>query len=234
MRSRHFVTRSPKANTTPTFMFPIIFGIGEQIRTTGSGSFHCPNCGPDRDYRRERRAQCFYVFFVPVFPLNEWPELVVCNNCCSQFTTSVLFYNPELDRQDRDERPDRIKLVMILTLIRAELIPEASLQRIEDVVRAEVGEDILREHLDREIAEARALEIDPLVELIRIAQKFKSKGASTVLRYAFLAASATGTLSEEDEIFLDRLREALGISQFAFRRIIVTAAQDFTGQRSHP
>lgn len=215
-------------------MFPIIFGIDERIHTTGSGTFHCPNCGPNREYRRERRAQYFYMFFVPVVPLNEWPERVLCKNCCSQFTKSVLFYNPELDRQERDERPDRIKLVMILTLLRSDRIPDSALRSIEEVIRVESGEELSREDLERDIAEARAADMDPLVDLIRIAQMFQSKGASTVLRYAFVAASAAGTLSEADSDFLHQLREALGISEAAFRRITAAASQDFASQRPQP
>ncbi|MBC8353485.1 MAG: zinc-ribbon domain-containing protein [Planctomycetes bacterium] len=200
-------------------MIPVPIGIDDRIRTTGKGAFHCPNCGPNREYLRKRRAQYFNIFFIPVFPINEWPERVTCKNCCSQFDKSVFFYNPELERQEREQRPDRIKLVMILMLIRGDHISEAAMRKIEEVFEAEGGETLSREDLEQDIAATRELEMDPLIDLIQIAQKLQPKGASTVLRHAFHAASSDGTLNEADRDFLEELREALGVSEVAFHRI---------------
>lgn len=200
-------------------MIPVPIGFDDRIRTTGTGTFHCPNCGPNREYKRERRAQYFNVCFIPVFPINEWPEQVTCKNCCAQFDKSVFFHNPELERRARHERPDRIKLVMILMLLRRDHISEAAMHAIEQSFEEESGVVLSREDLENEIAEAQDMEMDPLIDMIKIAQKLQPKSASTVLRYAYLAATVDGTLSDADSRFLDDLRESLGVSEMAFHRI---------------
>lgn len=206
-------------------MFPIPIGIGERLTTTGSGKFQCPNCGGNREYRRERRAQYFYLCFVPLVPLNEWPERVVCTNCYSEFDKSVFFFNPDIEREERERRPDRIKLVMILAVLCEESVSAAAMARIQAAFQAEGGEAMTREGLAREIEDTRQLELDPLIELIQISQQLKPKGPSTVLKYAWLAATSDGAVSERQEELLGQLREALGISEVAYQRLVTRLQQ---------
>lgn len=206
----------------------VIIGIDERTRTTGSGTFHCPNCGPNRGYRRLCRSQYATFFFIPLVQLTKLAERISCNNCCAQFETSVLFHNPEIERQ---ERAERIKLVMILTLLQGDGlqgdgVSEAAMRSIEAAFQTESGEELSREDLEQDIAEVRDSEMDPLIDLIRLSQKLKPQGASTVLKYAFLAASAEGSLCDAHSIFLEELREALGVSEAGFRRIIAAAGPD--------
>ena len=206
----------------------VIIGIDERTRTTGTGTFHCPNCGPNREYRRLRRSQYATFFFVPVVELTSLAERISCNHCCQQFETSVLLHNPVIERQ---ERAERIKLAMILTCLQGDGrqgdgISEAAMRAIAEAFRAESGEDLSRHDLEQDIAQARTLEMDPLIDLIRISQKLKPQGASTVLKYAFVAASAEGSLPEAQSTFLQELREALGVSEDRFRRIIAAASHE--------
>ncbi len=127
-------------------MVPI--GIGPRIRSTGKGKFHCPNCESRQPYRRECRAQYFYLCFLPVIPLNEWPEYVLCENCCQQFDKSILFHNPNIDREEQERRPDRIKSAMIVMLLREKSISEAALACVEAAFLAEGGEAITRAELE--------------------------------------------------------------------------------------
>jgi hypothetical protein len=212
----------------------VIIGIDERTRTTGTGTFHCPNCGPNREYRRLSRGQYATFFFIPLVQLTKLSEGISCKNCCTQFETSVLFHNPEIERR---ERAERIKLVMILTSLQGDRsqgdgMSEAALRVIEEAVYDDGGEKLSRDDLQQDIAEASALEMDPLIDLIRLSQKLQPQGGSTVLKYAFLAASAEGSLSEGHSIFLQELREALGVSEAGFRRIIATASQDRTSQNA--
>ena len=212
----------------------VIIGIDERTRAVGSGKFNCPNCGPNREYRRLRRSQYATFFFIPLVQLAKLAETIYCNNCCRQFDTSVLFHNPEIERQ---ERAQRIKLVMILTLLQGDELPgdgvsEAAKRTIEDAFHAESGEELLRADLEQDIADARAAELDPLIDLIRLSQQLKPQGASAVLKYAFLAASAAGSLSEAHSIFLQELREALGVSDAGLRRIIAAATQNPASQNT--
>jgi hypothetical protein len=125
---------------------------------------------------------------------------------------------------------------MILTLIQDTGlqggVSEAALRTIEEAFHAESGEELSRADLEQDIADARAAEMDPLIDLIRLSQQLKPRGASTVLKYAFLAAAAAGSLSEAHSSFLQELREALGVSEVGFRRIIAAASETPAGQKT--
>lgn len=61
-----------------------IFGL------IGAGTFHCPNCGGDREYEHRNARRFFTLFFIPVIPLNKVGEVVRCNTCRTRFDPVVL------------------------------------------------------------------------------------------------------------------------------------------------
>jgi hypothetical protein len=61
-----------------------IFGL------IGTGTFHCPNCGGDREYEHRTARRFFTLFFIPVIPLNKVGEAVRCKTCRTRFDPVVL------------------------------------------------------------------------------------------------------------------------------------------------
>ncbi|MBW8487627.1 zinc ribbon domain-containing protein [Actinomadura parmotrematis] len=69
----------------------IIFGLRVLLGTIGTGVFHCPQCGGDREYRLRRGRNWFTLFFIPVIPLNRTGgEIVECGTCHGRWTPGVL------------------------------------------------------------------------------------------------------------------------------------------------
>lgn len=69
----------------------IIFGLSVfYIGLIGSGQFHCPNCGGDREYKHKRARRFFTLFFLPVIPLGTVGEAVRCQSCRKRFDPAVL------------------------------------------------------------------------------------------------------------------------------------------------
>lgn len=70
----------------------IIFGLGTFyiFGLIGTGRFHCPQCGGDRDYEHRTARRFFTLFFIPVIPLNKVGEVVRCNTCRTRFDPAVL------------------------------------------------------------------------------------------------------------------------------------------------
>jgi hypothetical protein len=70
----------------------IIFGLSVFyiFGLIGTGQFHCPNCGGDRDYEHRTARRFFTLFFIPVIPLNKVGEVVRCNTCRMRFDPAVL------------------------------------------------------------------------------------------------------------------------------------------------
>lgn len=69
----------------------IIFGLSVfYIGLLGSGQFHCPNCGGDREYKHKRARRFFTLFFLPVIPLGTVGQAVQCQSCRKRFDPAVL------------------------------------------------------------------------------------------------------------------------------------------------
>jgi hypothetical protein len=69
----------------------IIWGFRVLFHTTGQGTFHCPRCGGDRQYRHRAGRRFFTLFFVPVVPLNKaGGEHVQCATCGTRYHLDAL------------------------------------------------------------------------------------------------------------------------------------------------
>jgi tellurite resistance protein len=70
----------------------IIFGVSVFyiFGLIGSGQFHCPNCGGDRQYEHRTARRFFTLFFLPVIPLDKVGEVVRCQTCRTRFDPVVL------------------------------------------------------------------------------------------------------------------------------------------------
>jgi hypothetical protein len=72
----------------------IIFGLrGREIKLS-SGKFYCPSCNETRPYKRNRAANYFTLFFIPLFPVQNLGEHIACQVCKQRFTPDVLNYKP--------------------------------------------------------------------------------------------------------------------------------------------
>ncbi|NVI91677.1 TerB family tellurite resistance protein [Actinomadura sp. BRA 177] len=68
----------------------LVFGLTAVFRTVSEGTFHCPQCGGDRAYRRRAGRRWFSVFFVPMVPLWRLGHAVECRTCRGRFPVAAL------------------------------------------------------------------------------------------------------------------------------------------------
>ncbi|MGP4027764.1 hypothetical protein [Actinomadura sp. 3N407] len=68
----------------------LVFGLTAVFRTVGEGTFHCPQCGGDRAFRRRAGRRWFSMFFVPLVPLWRLGQAVECRTCRGRFPVSAL------------------------------------------------------------------------------------------------------------------------------------------------
>lgn len=68
----------------------LVFGLTAVFRTVSEGTFHCPQCGGDRAYRRRSGRRWLAVFFVPMVPLWKLGPSVLCRTCRGRFPVSAL------------------------------------------------------------------------------------------------------------------------------------------------
>jgi hypothetical protein len=71
----------------------ILFGTRGITLTQQSGTFQCPQCGPQAPFSQKGIRRFFTLFFVPVIPLNQVAAYVECHRCRGQFDVNVLQWN---------------------------------------------------------------------------------------------------------------------------------------------
>ncbi len=93
-------------------------GKSTLIYNCGSGTFYCPVCEKKQQYLHKKERWFFFLFFLPLFPLQVKNESVICQNCSEKFKTKVLTFNPQTVKADfqQDFRETLIK-IMIAVMI---------------------------------------------------------------------------------------------------------------------
>jgi hypothetical protein len=92
-------------------IFMIIYGTRGITSIAGSGQFHCPRCGPRRQFNHMAVRRWFTLYFIPLIPMWSGGEYVECTACSGTFGPEVMNYDPEADRLNALEEVKRV-LVM--------------------------------------------------------------------------------------------------------------------------
>ena len=92
----------------------IIFGTRGMNSIAATGEFHCPRCGPRRQFNRIEVRRWFTLYFIPVIPLGTAGDYVECTACAGTYGSEVLDYDPEAERR---ETLEEVKRVYVLAAI---------------------------------------------------------------------------------------------------------------------
>jgi hypothetical protein len=72
----------------------IIWGSTGREVQVGQGQFYCPQCQSQQHFFHNRLARYFTLYFIPLFPIGNHGEFIVCGGCGGQFSMDVLQYKP--------------------------------------------------------------------------------------------------------------------------------------------
>ena len=92
----------------------IIYGTRGLTSIAGTGQFHCPRCGPRRQFNRMAVRRWFTLYFIPVIPLWSSGEYIECAACAGTFGPEAMSYDPAAERR---EMLEDLKRVLILASI---------------------------------------------------------------------------------------------------------------------
>jgi predicted RNA-binding Zn-ribbon protein involved in translation (DUF1610 family) len=127
----------------------IIFGVSVFyfFGLIGTGQFHCPNCGGDREYEHRTARRFFTLFFVPVIPLDKVGEVVRCKTCRVRFDPVVL--QRPTSAQLASALPAGMRAAAVVVLRAGGISGAASRAAVDAVRRAGSPDyDIERLHVD--------------------------------------------------------------------------------------
>jgi tellurite resistance protein len=196
----------------------LIFGLSVFFRTIGEGTFHCPNCGGDRRYRRRTARRWFTFFFLPVIPLRRLGEAVECGACRTRFGVSVLRL-PTV-REMTEALPAAMHAAVAMVLTADGPADDASRRRAVEAVRGYGDETYGDEALELALASSGPHFEDEIAQAgTQLAVEAKEWFLAQVVRVAL----ADGPLTDGERPALHRVADRLGMtSAHAFGVIVMT------------
>jgi hypothetical protein len=159
----------------------IIYGTRTTTSTFETGAFHCPRCGPNREYNHRRVKNWFTLYFIPVIPLGTRGHYVECLQCAGTFSPEVLCYTPEgqpafapaLPEIDLDSPTietgmnEQIKRLFVLAAVSNGKPTAATMQSLQYCYR-----HLVNKHLESNTIEYEAnLALQARTDLLTFAQK---------------------------------------------------------------
>jgi hypothetical protein len=130
----------------------LVFGVRYVYALVSTGSFHCPVCGVDRDYRVRRPRSWFHVFWLPIVPMRHGAEFVECDVCRSRFEPTVLGVPTSQRLGELLSRGVRTAAAYLITAAEAN---SETLSRAVPVLQRSLGPDYTREVLEADLAAHR-------------------------------------------------------------------------------
>ena len=67
-----------------------LFGLGARWHTEALGEFFCPECGGDRNYRRQGGRRWLRLLGLPVLPLGDAGTTLQCTSCRARYGMDAL------------------------------------------------------------------------------------------------------------------------------------------------
>ncbi len=68
----------------------VVWGTKGKKTVESVGQFYCPICNEFRIYKQVRLTKTFHLYFVPVFPIEEYGVFIECQTCLNSFKPDVL------------------------------------------------------------------------------------------------------------------------------------------------
>ncbi|MDG4823847.1 zinc-ribbon domain-containing protein [Asanoa sp. WMMD1127] len=203
----------------------IIFGVSVFyiFGLIGTGHFHCPHCGGDRDYEHRTARRFFTLFFLPVIPLDKVGEVVRCKTCRTKFDPIVL------------SRPTTAQLASALpagmraaasVVLRAGGLNDATARAAVDAVREAGAGDYDLAHVQADANQPIEYAAEPLRAL---SANFTQDACERQLANAVRIALADGPLSQPERDAVHWIADKLGMTPAHATGVIATVEQSIRG-----
>jgi len=207
----------------------LLFGIRSRLKTIAHGTFFCPKCGADRQYRLQSVRRWFTLFFVPIFPISgPQGEIVRCGTCGSAFRPDVLDTPTSAALTDLIRNAMRVAVAAVLRAgnghdgaTRRAAIDAVRSTGIEDYDDAKLAVDV-----DGADVSALPAYLAPLANGLNAAGKERFVGQVAAV------AGADGSLSDAEHQALETIGGSFDLSAAYLTGIIATSTATRTDDAS--
>lgn len=195
----------------------LVFGLTAVFRTVSEGTFHCPQCGGDRAYRRRAGRRWFSMFFVPMVPLWRLGHTVECRTCRARFPVSAL--RTPTARQMAETLAAGMRAAAALVLRAGDPADAAARARAIDTVTGYGEPDYDGDAVNADLALRRSfLEREVVLAGAQLAVEAKEWFLAQAVRIGL----ADGPLGEGERQALHAIADLLGMSPAYALGVIVT------------
>ena len=202
-------------------MLFIIFGTRGVTTTPDRGTFHCPQCGTQRDYAQKRVRRFFTLYFIPLIPLDQVGEYVECGVCQGTYDLAVLSFDPAAQHEAfMAEFQVAVRDVLIQMMLADGEVSPDEVQAIQ-VICADIGGFQLTPEAIDLLAEKAKTRSESVIDTVRRqTPMLNANGKEAVIRAAATVAMADGDFDEREQRFLAALGQALEMSDAHVRGVV--------------
>ena len=201
----------------------IIFGTRGITTSPQRGTFCCPSCGPDSEFRQRRIRRFFTLYFIPLIPLDKLGEYIECQSCRGTYDLQVLEFDPQQAAIEMEATYHTgMRKVMIAMLLADGEVDASEIGTIQQIYRELSGRDLSTDQIHSEIGELQqaGTQIEAIVG--GLAGMLNDVGKEKVVEAAYLVAASDGEFHESEQVLLFKMGEALGLSKSHFSGIMST------------
>lgn len=199
----------------------IIFGTRGVKSTSDNGTFNCPQCETNRDYRLRKVTKFFTLFFIPLIPLGKKGEYVECSSCKGTFIPNVLNYKSNTSSDKiLSEYEKTMKHCMVLIMLADGQIDPNEMSTVLTIINKFGHNDLTMNELQEYVRQVERDNEDVSTYLIRVTPYLNEHGKEIIIKCALAVASSDGNIDKSEFKVIERMSKTMEMSRSHFKGIL--------------
>lgn len=211
----------------------IIFGTRGVRSTVQQGTFICPQCQDQQNYKHKKVTQFFTLYFVPLIPLGNKGEYVECMGCRNTYITRILDLQKTIDISNRkdssgvieepkaqitsqastapvsieSEKDKAIKKLLLMMILADGKVENAEIVTFHRVYHESTGQTV--RDIYKELDEVRTENKQPHQYLREVNAYLNQESKEEILRACMKIAAADGNIDPSELRMIENFGKAL-------------------------
>lgn len=204
----------------------IIFGTRGVKSTLKEGTFHCPQCATQKNYKHKKVTKFFTLYFIPIIPLERLGDFVECQSCRGTFIAKVLDYQkqPSAD-QFLSEYEKAMKHSMVLMMLADGEIDDNEMLTVQKIINKFGHNDVTLDELEQYVEEVKHANEDVTTYLKKVGPALNEHGKEIVIKCALSVAAADGNIDPEEIKMIEKMARIMEMSSTHLKGIIMDITQ---------
>ena len=209
----------------------IIFGTRGVKFKIDEGTFMCPQCATERDYKHKKVRRFFTLYFIPLIPLDSLGDFVECQDCKGTFVSRVLEYQPSVgENQFQSEYEKAMRHSMIMMMLADGEIDENELDMVLKIINKFGHNDMTMAELE-DLVEVVELQNEPVEKyLSRITPSLNEHGKEIIIECAMAVAASDGHVDQSELDMIMLMADVMKMSKYHIKGLISDITE---GQPEH-